>query len=457
MIMMEDDDTPFLYREDICQPPKGRSRRSTMFAYRKHRVVDVSSSPENCVNRMQQGSDTSPSSVGNELLAKQRPVPPADSWASPPEAQRGQRASPVKKAMRLGLEVQLDVSNVENQCGSPYTASPPEQPKRAACRPLTLDSPTPRQPLASMPLDRLSDKKVAASPLFLQQPLDPVRSSAACALSPLLEPLAHSPAQMTALIARQKAIIEALNADMANLRAVANGREDQLHSLQFDLAQCKARDSEQTDRVAMAKEEIDALQFTVSIVEQKVLELQDAAALAAIDNHEAIAHRNKKYKAALARVNKEKKEYEERANAVIQQMNEQMSSLQTMAMERIEALEKELMDSRRENEELRLRNQLQQESNNRQQQQQQQQWTAQRQSLPPSPSSEGSGSRRSTASPVRRTPAKPARVRPESSAPDEDCVAVGTPTKQTQIPDDAEPGGQQQQQQQQKVQENCEG
>lgn len=105
--------------------------------------------------------------------------------------------------------------------------------------------------------------------------------------------------------------------------------------------------------ITMSREETESMRFLNAIQELKIEELTSSLSLNAIEKQEALTQRSKKYKQALNKLKQEKEAYEQRANGVIMQLNEQMASLQTVAMERITVLEKELMAARRDNEELR--------------------------------------------------------------------------------------------------------
>eukprot|EP01039_Chlorochromonas_danica_P007266 gene7266-8036_t len=352
---MEDEGLSQYFRDDICQPPKGKSRRSTMFAYRKNRLVD-SNSPENAVNRMQDSEGTFASYTSSRDSSPLQGVQ-NNKWQSQQLASR-RKTSPIKK---LRIDNNNSLSHSSSCCSQnevdhndiilPFFSSPPSILDKASVESPSLAAP--RLPLAAVQLG--GEKK--ALPLL---PLDfsAVRSAPALLSPSALEPLTslpQSPAQLTALVAKQKATIEALNVDLANMRAASSCREEMLQSLADEVTRYKSREHEQAAMLSMAREEIATLHFSASLQEQKILELEDRAALAKIEKNEALSHRSRKYKTAINKITKEKHDYEERANAMIQQMNDQMASLQAVAMQRIEMLEKQLMESRRESEELKLR------------------------------------------------------------------------------------------------------
>lgn len=107
---------------------------------------------------------------------------------------------------------------------------------------------------------------------------------------------------------------------------------------------------------AMSNEEIQELRFVCSIQEQKIEQLENESSKNRIEQQETLTGRSKKYKSEISRLQKEKVEYEERANAMVHQMTDQMSKLQQMAMTRIEILEKEIIKERRMCEELQQEN-----------------------------------------------------------------------------------------------------
>jgi hypothetical protein len=104
------------------------------------------------------------------------------------------------------------------------------------------------------------------------------------------------------------------------------------------IASLQLRLNNSLNTLAMASEEISQLQFTAAIQEQKISQLETLSTRLRIEQEETSAARNKKHKSEMHKLMREKVEYEERANEMIKQMNEQMSTLQAMAMNRIEVL-----------------------------------------------------------------------------------------------------------------------
>lgn len=113
---------------------------------------------------------------------------------------------------------------------------------------------------------------------------------------------------------------------------------------------------ELSNKSKMAQEEIFAYMFENSVQAQKIEELEQAISKDRIETSEAIADKVRKHKDELRKLATERAEYENRANYMIREVNDQMAMLQQMAMQRIEELEKELMSettkSRRLEEEL---------------------------------------------------------------------------------------------------------
>jgi len=111
-------------------------------------------------------------------------------------------------------------------------------------------------------------------------------------------------------------------------------------------------EKEQKIRLEMAIEEINSLTFYNSLQDQKILEMETNITQDRMEHNENNSNRSRKHKAEIKLLKAEREEYEQKANEMIQQMQEQMSLLQTMAMNRIEELEKDLLTERRKNETL---------------------------------------------------------------------------------------------------------
>lgn len=68
--------------------------------------------------------------------------------------------------------------------------------------------------------------------------------------------------------------------------------------------------------------------------------------------------KHRKYKLMLRTLTAERDEYQTKANTMVQELNEQMTTLQAFAMGRIEKLEKDLITERRRSEDLEKSNEL---------------------------------------------------------------------------------------------------
>jgi hypothetical protein len=94
--------------------------------------------------------------------------------------------------------------------------------------------------------------------------------------------------------------------------------------------------AEIVSRARVALEEAQALTFENSIQQQRITELEQMASRDRIEASELVTMKTRKHKEELQRLASEKQDYENRADVMIQEVNEQMAQLQHMAMERIE-------------------------------------------------------------------------------------------------------------------------
>ena len=84
------------------------------------------------------------------------------------------------------------------------------------------------------------------------------------------------------------------------------------------------------------QEDLQAMMFLNSVLEQKIIELEQTISRDRLEQNEHGANRGKKHKAELKRLTQERSNYEERANQMMTEMGEQMLLLQNTAMGRIE-------------------------------------------------------------------------------------------------------------------------
>ena len=85
-----------------------------------------------------------------------------------------------------------------------------------------------------------------------------------------------------------------------------------------------------------AQEEANTNKFMCSLQEQRIDELEQHVSQARLDQNEALSDKSRKHRQIIKKLNQERAAYEERADSMIKQMNEQMTQLQQMAMSRIE-------------------------------------------------------------------------------------------------------------------------
>ena len=128
--------------------------------------------------------------------------------------------------------------------------------------------------------------------------------------------------------------------------------EEKFRQAEIDRDLAINNEREQKIRLEMAIEEINSLTFYNSLQDQKILEMEHFITQDRMEQNENNSNRSRKHKAEIKILKAEREEYEQKANEMIQQMQEQMSLLQTMAMNRIEELEKDLLAERRKNETL---------------------------------------------------------------------------------------------------------
>lgn len=96
------------------------------------------------------------------------------------------------------------------------------------------------------------------------------------------------------------------------------------------------RQREAETRCEMSTDDIHALRFENSILHQKMEEMDEKCSQYRMDQNERIARKDRKQKADMKRLMTEKSEYEDRANKMIQQLNDQLMNLQQLAMQRIQ-------------------------------------------------------------------------------------------------------------------------
>eukprot|EP01036_Dinobryon_divergens_P025197 gene25197-33723_t len=139
---------------------------------------------------------------------------------------------------------------------------------------------------------------------------------------------------------------ESLGKDVVALKSNLSKKELQLSQCTQMLKNSFLRQAEVEDRASMLLEELHVFKFLNSIQEQKINELEQTISTNRMEHNESMSSKTRKHKAIVKKLTFERSEHEARTNAMISQLNEQMSLLQKMAMERMEVLEKDLMMER---------------------------------------------------------------------------------------------------------------
>jgi hypothetical protein len=122
------------------------------------------------------------------------------------------------------------------------------------------------------------------------------------------------------------------------LRRKLDISDSELRQVRISLQESEEREIELENYLTFTFDELKATSFMNSIHEQRICELEEIISQNRMEHNEELASRAKKQKHALKKVNEEKIEYEKRANFMVTQLNEQMSQLQKMAMQRIEVI-----------------------------------------------------------------------------------------------------------------------
>jgi septal ring factor EnvC (AmiA/AmiB activator) len=92
------------------------------------------------------------------------------------------------------------------------------------------------------------------------------------------------------------------------------------------------------NREEMYCEDIGAKDFYISVQEQQIAQLEDSLSSHRIQQNESI-NKIKRYKVSLKQLSKDREEFEKKSNLLILQLNEQMTQLQKLAIDRIQVRE----------------------------------------------------------------------------------------------------------------------
>ena len=101
-------------------------------------------------------------------------------------------------------------------------------------------------------------------------------------------------------------------------------------------------------KVESCWEEVQAQVFLNNIQQQKIDELEIKMSHDLMNRNEDGRERSRKHKTQLKQVMQEKAEFEDRANQMIEELTQQMNSIQSLAMQRIMELENALMEKSNE-------------------------------------------------------------------------------------------------------------
>lgn len=94
--------------------------------------------------------------------------------------------------------------------------------------------------------------------------------------------------------------------------------------------------TEQETLNAALRDEISAVCFFTQVQGQKIEEQESLLMTSKMDYQEEVSAKNRKYKTMIKKMQAEKASYENGANAIIKQLNEQMAELQKVALTRIQ-------------------------------------------------------------------------------------------------------------------------
>eukprot|EP01031_Cornospumella_fuschlensis_P030587 gene30587-36960_t len=299
-----------------CPPPKSKNRRSTMFSFRKNRTLVVSRSPESFTQDSLENApnDENVRNLSISLSPEKAVVSKPMFIPSPPSS-----------------SISFQHRSPANDCTSLRQLSP-----------VSVDADLPSsRPFAQRPAVKLLSPISSLTP-----PKAEILSGGRCKL-----PVENSTSELPACGSSPAVVVSSKDASSGN--TAVQEKDALITRLKRKVIKMREQRNHHLDMILMCREETESVRFLNAIQELKIEELTSSLSLNTIEKQEALTQRSKKYKQALSKLKQEKDAYEQRANGVIAQLHEQMASLQTMAMERIAVLEKELMAVRRDNEELR--------------------------------------------------------------------------------------------------------
>ena len=149
--------------------------------------------------------------------------------------------------------------------------------------------------------------------------------------------------------------LESAKAEINMLRSELNSLSKEKMILDVKIHSMEDQRNDFEARARAFYDEVQSQAFLNSVLEQKNDELQCQISSDRLERNEHLQSKTKKLKAEIQKLTEERKNYEERANDMCKEMSEQMSLLQSTAMARIESLEAELLQERREKEEIEVK------------------------------------------------------------------------------------------------------
>lgn len=114
------------------------------------------------------------------------------------------------------------------------------------------------------------------------------------------------------------------------------GLKDEVREKDEEIARLRSELSAATAAKKAAQEDANATKFMCSLQEQRIEELEQQVSRERLDHNEELRNSNRKNKLIIKKLTQDRASYEERADQMIKQMNDQMTQLQQMAMSRIE-------------------------------------------------------------------------------------------------------------------------
>lgn len=124
--------------------------------------------------------------------------------------------------------------------------------------------------------------------------------------------------------------------DAEKLTSQLQGLKDDVREKDEEIARLRSELAAATAAKQAAQEDANATKFMCSLQEQRIEELEQQVSRERLEHSEDLRSNNRKNKLLVKKLTQDRASYEERADLMIKQMNDQMTQLQQMAMSRIE-------------------------------------------------------------------------------------------------------------------------